>query len=102
MLRAYRWAIDPSWSEKHNLIALAQASGVLLRLSEKKAVQVQAALNELARRWSVSHRYAPSDSLEAYLKEILNRNDQRILRDNSTEMITLAQTILVECDKRCP
>lgn len=102
MLRAYRWSIDPSWDEKHDLVQLMKKSGVLVRIPARRIDLVSISLNEIARRWSVSHRYAPSDRLEAHLRIVLGRSDRRILRDNSQDMIGFAQAILQECDKRCP
>jgi len=102
MLRAYRWAIDPSWHERHDLRELMRASGVLQRLSPVKQGVVRDCLNEVALRWSVSHRYVPQDRLKAYLVRILLLQSSRVLQDNSEYMLALADRIIVECDKRCP
>ena len=102
MLRAYRWAIDPSSDVKHDLRKLMKNSGVLEKLPAKHQSIVRDALIEIARRWTISHRYAPADRLETYLKVILARSGKRLLRDNSNEMIGFAQLVLTECDKRCP
>ncbi len=102
MLRAYRWSIDPSWDAKHDLRELMKKSGVLARLPENKQGQVRDALVEIAVRWSISHRYAPDDRLEAYLKKTLGGGSPRILKDNSDYMLNRVEFVLAECDKKCP
>jgi hypothetical protein len=102
MLRAYRWHIDPSWDAGHDLISLMKKSNVLSYLRAGEQARVRDNLNEMARRWSVSHRYAPDDRLEAYLGLKLKRTGSLVLLENSAEMNAMAQEILTECDKRCP
>ncbi len=103
MLRAFRWAIDPRFDAKHDLKELTKKSGVLIRLPAAKQAGVRDALNAMAVRWSVSHRYAPEDRLETYLKLILpNEGKSKILKTNANDMLEWNQLILTECDPRCP
>lgn len=100
MLRAFRWRIDPSWDSKHNLRELSKKCGVYQRLQKKDPQAFARALNEVVRRWRVSHRYSPSDRLLEDLTRLkieTGKND-RILRNNSNVMLECTQIILKECE----
>jgi len=83
MLRAFRLRRDPSFDERHDLLRLFKASGMLQVDREKlrehgiseKAVEaylrdLQTALNDVFRLWSNNLRYASEDRLRAHLKKI--------------------------------
>ena len=102
MLRAFRWAKDPNFDGRHDLKVLMKQSGVLGFLKPDGQIVVSNALNEIAVRWSVSHRYAPSDRLESYLKNGIGMKGKNVLNQNADLMIRYTQVILAECDQKCP
>lgn len=102
MLRAYRWAKDPSFDGKHDIKELMKQSGVIGFLDEDSRDRVSDALNEVARRWTVSHRYAPADRLEDYLMKAVGMRGNRILIENAEIIMSHTQMILAECDRKCP
>ncbi|HTQ08560.1 MAG TPA: hypothetical protein VMI31_00670, partial [Fimbriimonadaceae bacterium] len=85
-----------------DLRELMKKSGVLQRLTPAKQSVVRDALNEIAVRWVIAHRYAPEDRLEAYLRSILPMYASRVLKRNSETMLQLTELILRECDRKCP
>lgn len=93
MLRAFRFAIDPSWDKRHDLLALMKRSGVLGRLPAADQPSVRDAIGEIARRWAIHHRYAPEDRLAASLQRILPIQGRSFLLRNSETMITMHRTL---------
>ena len=101
MLRAYRWATDPSWYGRHDLRELLKASKVYVYLPASIHEILGQSFNEVVRRWSNNHRYYPGSKLESYLKEI-QLGGKEALKKNGEVMIQCAQVIVGECDKKCP
>ncbi len=100
MLRAFRFQIDRNWDAGHDLTKLLKGSGVLGKVSGSRGGRLQEAFNSLAIRWSVSHRYAPTDRLEKYLfraKLEIGPKETRLRRDTQT-MLQCAQIIIEECE----
>src|SRR5580704_7122931 len=82
MLRAYKGRHDPIFDERHDLLRLFQASGMLrvdrekLRAKHWTEAQIdehlrvlQVAVNEIYRLWSNSYRFASEERLRAHLKK---------------------------------
>ncbi len=78
MLRASRWRIDPSWDEKHDIMALVRQSGSLKSVAPRKQPDFRGLFNHLALRWPISHRYAPSSNLAASLRRKDNYQGARV------------------------
>lgn len=83
MLRAYKGRRDPMFDEKHHLLRLFAASGMLrvnrdkLRAKGWTDAQIdghlqtlRAAVNEVFRLWSNNYRFASEARLRAHLKQL--------------------------------
>jgi hypothetical protein len=83
LLRAFRSRLDPTFDEKHDLLRLFAASGMLridrakLRDMNWSDAQIdlhlqalRAAGNEVIRLWANNYRFASEDRLRAHLKKI--------------------------------
>lgn len=83
LLRGFKGRRDPTFDEKHNLLRLFWASGMLLVDREKlrlhgwsdaridnhcKAIRV--AVNEIVRLWANNYRFASEERLRSHLKSI--------------------------------
>jgi hypothetical protein len=83
LLRAFKGRRDPTFDEKHDLLRLFAASGILrvdrdkLRAKQWTDEQIdwhlrtlQVAVNEIFRLWSNNYRFASEERLRSHLKQI--------------------------------
>jgi hypothetical protein len=83
MLRAFKGRRDPAFDERHDLLRLFAASGMLRvdrdKLQAKQWTEdqidghlrsLQLAVNEIVKLWSNNYRFASEERLRAYLKKI--------------------------------
>lgn len=77
-------------------MALSRRSGFLEKIAARKQPEFRDMLNDLALRWHISHRYAPSSTLEASLRKLDNYQGlrQRTLAANSERMLDIADAVL--------
>jgi len=109
LLRAFKGRRDPSFDEKHDLLRLFAASGMLRIDPEKLRAKhwtddqidahlrsLQVAVNEIYRLWSNNYRYASEERLRSHLKQITGY--QRIkgdyLREQCVRFLDSAQTFI--------
>jgi hypothetical protein len=96
LFRAYRAKIDPMFSARHNLYALANearfADCVPQRLAEKYAAD----LGAVATRWSNSHRYRSEDATRKYLNRagLFKGIKGDVLKENARKAINAATGIV--------
>jgi hypothetical protein len=110
MLRAFRLKRDPTFEERHDIVRLFKASGMLeidpaawrrQGLSEVQAEsyarELRAAVNEIALLWSNDYRYASESRLRSHLqKEARLRSGVRgdLLKANAQRLLNAAQTFI--------
>ncbi len=83
LLRAFKGRRDPTFDEKHNLLRLFAASGMLRADREKLREKgwsgdqidahlrtLQAAVNDVVRLWANNYRFASEERLRSHLKQI--------------------------------
>ena len=73
-------------------------SQVLERIPANRQPEMRHYLNQIAKQWSVSHRYAPSSQIEAFLKKATNRTGRSALRDAVDEELKYTQFIIERCE----
>jgi hypothetical protein len=83
LLRAFKGRRNPTFDEKHNLLGLFAASG-MLRLDHDKLREkgwsderidahlrtLQVAVNEVVRVWANNYRFASEERLRSHLKQV--------------------------------
>jgi hypothetical protein len=109
LLRAFKGRRDPAFEERHDLLRLFAASGMLHADSEKLRAKgwtddqidshrrvLQAAVNEIVRVWNNNYRFASEDRLRSHLKQVTGY--QRIkgdyLREISRRFLSSAQEFM--------
>jgi hypothetical protein len=109
LLRAFKGRVDPMFDEKHNLLRLFAASGILRIDRDKlRAMQwtdaeidghlraLRVAVNEVFRLWANNYRFASEERLRSHLKEITGY--QRIkgdyLKEQARRFLSSAQTFI--------
>lgn len=108
MLRAFRWQEDPSFEGRHDLRDLFRASR-LLRVDEERArsrgaadeeitrtaMELRAAISEIAILWHNNLRFASESSLKAHLKHIDRLQGIRgdALKKNSLDLLDASKVI---------
>jgi hypothetical protein len=109
LLRAFKGRRDPSFDEKHHLLRLFAASGMLridrdkLRSKHWTEDQIdvhlrslQVAVNEIFRLWANDYRFASEDRLRAHLKKITG--DRKIkgdfLKEQARRFLSSAQKFI--------
>jgi hypothetical protein len=83
LLRAFKGRRDPRFDERHDLLRLFAASGMLHTDSDKLRAKgwtddqidshrrtLQVAVNEIVRVWANNYRFASEERLRAYLKQV--------------------------------
>lgn len=97
LLRAFKGRRDPTFDERHNLLRLFAASGMLQTDSDKLGTKgwtdeqidshrrsLQAAVNEIVRVWGNNYRFASEERLRAHLKQVTGY--QKIQGDSLKEI----------------
>ena len=108
LLRAFRWQEDPSFEGRHALLKLLKDSG-LLTLNEQQmrergipeeevhrvAIELRAAVNEVATLWHNNLRFASEARLKSFLaslkRHVHGKGDIR--RENARNLLKSAQTV---------
>jgi hypothetical protein len=97
LLRAFKGRRDPTFDERHDLLRLFAASGMLHTDSDKLRAKgwtddqidshrrtLQVAVNEIVRVWANNYRFASEERMRAYLKQVTGY--QRIKGDSLKEI----------------
>lgn len=109
MLRAYKGRHDPVFDERHDLLRLFLASGMLridrdkLRTKHWTEAQIdehlrslQVAVNDICRLWSNTYRFASEHRLRAHLKKTTayRRIKGDYLKELTRRFLTSAETFI--------
>ncbi|HET6880744.1 MAG TPA: hypothetical protein VFI31_11350 [Pirellulales bacterium] len=109
LLRAFKGRRDPTFDEKHNLLRLFAASGMLQIDREKLLAQgwteleiddhlrtLQIAVNEVFRLWSNNYRFASEERLRSHLKKITGRQNIKgdYLKEQARRFLDSAQKFI--------
>ena len=109
MLRAYKGRRHSIFDEKHDLLRLFAASGMLLvdpaKLRSKNWTNakierhihtLRAAVNEIVRLWSNSYRFASEERLRAHLKKATRYRKIKgdYLKEQAREFLNSVQTFI--------
>ena len=71
MLRAYHYRLNPVFSGRHDLQLLYREAQFDAIVPPDEKEKVNAALTEIARRWSNSHRYRSEEALRLFLRRAI-------------------------------
>jgi hypothetical protein len=109
MLRAFRWAKEPTFEGRHDLLELFKASG-LLQVHEERmvkkgaspeaaaeyALRLRAAMNTTVALWSNTFRFAPDDRVRARLKEMGHYHGVKgdVLKAKAKQLVEAAQFVV--------
>jgi len=109
LLRAFKGRRDPTFDEKHHLLRLFAASG-MLRIDRDKLLAkgwtdaqidehlhtLKVAVNEIFRLWANNYRFASEERLRSHLKQITSH--QRIqgdyLKEQARQFLNSAQKFI--------
>ncbi|HVA45999.1 MAG TPA: hypothetical protein VNH11_06390 [Pirellulales bacterium] len=109
LLRAFKGRRDPVFDEKHNLLRLFAASG-MLRVDRDKLLAAQwtdaqidahlrtlrIAVNEVFKLWANNYRFASEERLRSHLKEITGHQKIKgdYLKEQTRRFLSSAQTFI--------
>ena len=109
VLRAFRFAENPTFQGRHDLMDLLKSSGLLkfddeymhrrrlteVQINERREV-LKGAMNEVYARWNNNLRYASEASAKAFLKKSVRSEGVRgdPLKENARMLIEAAQTVV--------
>jgi hypothetical protein len=109
LLRAFKGRRDPAFDEKHHLLRLFAASGMLrvdpdkLRTKHWTDAQIdrhlrtlQVAVNEIFRLWANNYRFASEERLRSHLKQITGYQKIRgdYLKEQARQFLSSAQKFI--------
>jgi hypothetical protein len=109
LLRAFKGRRDPTFDEKHDLLLLFAASGMLRidrnKLRAKKWTDdqidgrlrsLQVAVNEIYRLWANNYRFASEERLRSHLKKITGYQSIKgeYLKEQARRFLSSAQTFI--------
>jgi hypothetical protein len=109
LLRAFKGRRHPEFDERHHLLRLFLASGMLRVDREKLSAQqwtdaridehlesLRVAVNEIYRLWSNSYRFASEDRLQAHIKKITGYQKIKgnYLKEQCRRFLSSAQTFV--------
>jgi len=94
MLRAYQYRINPVFSGRHDLQALYRDAQFDTALSPDEKEKANAALTEIARRWSNSHRYRSEEALRLFLRRANLGRKGKFVRESSRRIVNAALVIV--------
>jgi hypothetical protein len=109
LLRAFKGRRDPTFDEKHHLLRLFAASGMLrvdrakLRAKHWTDVQIdghlrtlQVAVNEIFRLWANNYRFASEERLRSHLKQITGHQKIKgdYLKEQARQFLSSAQKFI--------
>jgi hypothetical protein len=110
LLRAFKGRRDPTFDEKHNLLRLFAASGMLhvdhekLRKKGWSDAQIethlralQAAVNEVVPLWANNYRFASEERLRSHLKQLTGYRKKTkgdYLKEQARRFLNSAQTFI--------
>jgi hypothetical protein len=109
LLRAFKGLRDPTFDEKHHMLRLFAASGMLrvdrdkLRARQWTDAQIdghlrtlQVAVNEIFRLWANNYRFASEERLRSHLKKITGyqRIKGEYLKEQARQFLNSAQRFI--------
>jgi hypothetical protein len=109
LLRAFKGRRDPTFDDKHDLLRLFVASGILradpakLRAKQWTDAQIdehlralQVAVNQIYRLWANNYRFASEERLRSHLKQVTGyrRIKGDYLKEQTRHFLNSAQTFV--------
>jgi len=94
ILRAYQYRVSPVFSGRHDLQALYRDAQFASFVSPGEEQKVTAALTEVARRWSNSHRYRSERALRLFLRRANLGQTGKFVRESSRRIVDAAIVIV--------
>ena len=94
ILRAYLYRLSPIFSGRHDLPVLYRASQLDRTVDPAEENNVNAALVEVSRRWSNSHRYRTEDALRLFLRRAGIGHKGKFVRESSRRIVNAALVIV--------
>ena len=94
-LRAYHYRLSPVFSGRHDLQTLYRDAKFDGGMMPEQKTNTVAALTEVTRRWSNSHRYRSEDALRLFLRRAGIGRSGKFVRESSRR-ITNAAVVIVE------
>ncbi len=95
ILRAYQYRLSPVFSGRHDLQILYSSAGFASIVPQENQEAVGAALSEVSRRWSNSHRYRSEAALRLFLRRANLGGTGKFVRESSRKIVNAA-TLVVE------
>ena len=94
ILRAYLYRLSPVFSGRHDLPVLYRASQIDSFLALEDQDKVAAALIDVSRRWSNSHRYRSEDALRRFLYRAGIGRKGKFVRESSRQIVNAASLVV--------
>ncbi len=95
ILRAYQYRVSPVFSGRHDLQTLYRDAKFDNGMTPEQKIDTVAALTDVTRRWSNSHRYRSEDALRLFLRRANIGHTGKFVRESSRR-ITNAAAVIVE------
>lgn len=95
ILRAYQYRLSPVFSGRHDLQILYRDADFARIVPQESQEAVGAALSEVSRRWSNSHRYRSETALRLFLRRANLGSTGKFVRESSRKIVNAA-TLIVE------
>ena len=93
ILRAYLYRTSPVFSGRHDLVVLYREAQFDDIVASENKDAVKAALTEVTRRWSNSHRYRSEDALRLFLRRAGIGRTGKFVRESSRQIVNAAFVI---------
>lgn len=93
ILRAYLYRLSPVFSGRHDLLVLYREAQFDSIVTPENKDTVKAALTEVIRRWSNSHRYRSEDALRLFLRRAGIGYKGKFVRESRRQIVNAAFVI---------
>ena len=93
ILRAYQYRLSPVFSGRHDLQTLYRDAKFDDGMMPEQKTNTVAALTEVTRRWSNSHRYRSEDALRLFLRRANIGRTGKFVRESSRRITNAAAVI---------
>ena len=90
ILRAYLYRLSPIFTGRHDLLVLYREALFDSVVMPEDKDEVKAALTEVTRRWSNSHRYRSEDALRLFLRRAGIGDRGKFVRESSRRIVNAA------------
>ncbi len=94
ILRAYQYRVSPIFSGRHDLQTLYRDAKFDDSMTLEQKNKTVAALTEVTRRWSNSHRYRSEDALRLFLRRANIGRTGKFVRESSRRITNAAAAVV--------